>query len=175
MLKIIKTHKHCALLAALLLPLNTVWANSDMQMMEQTLKAMENRKHQGMDHSQHQKGADENKVFRGVFYGYLPCSQKGCDGTKMTLSLKQKKNYLLVIQPAKASNREIFEKGKYNWDSKQGIVYLTPKKGESRQFKIKSDATLVLLKADGSPMPGSDSDYSLQRSDSVKNRQVHIH
>nr|WP_305909709.1 copper resistance protein NlpE [Methylomarinum sp. Ch1-1]MDP4522640.1 copper resistance protein NlpE [Methylomarinum sp. Ch1-1] len=161
---------------ALFSPLNTTWAASDMQLMEKALKAREGKSHNAMEHSAHAKPTDASRVFRGVFYGYLPCEQKDCDGIKVTLSLKQKNNYLLVTQYAKASTREYYEKGKYAWDEENRIVTLTPKKqAAKRQFSIQDEATLIQLNNDGTPIAGNQKDYTLQRSDAIKTRQVHIH
>jgi hypothetical protein len=154
----------------------SVWAESDMQLQEKALKARELSHHQGMDHAAHEAEGDETGGFRGVFFGYFPCPEKDCDGLKITLSLKQKNNYLLTSQLAKASSREYYEKGKFNWDEGKHILSLTPSKnGEARQFSIKSDSTLVQISNDGKPMPGNQERFTLQRSDAVKTRQVHIH
>lgn len=162
--------------SVLLSTLNTTWAESDMQLMEKALKAREGKNHKAMDHSAHAKPSDASGGFRGVFYGYLPCKQKDCDGIKTTLSLKQKNNYLLVTQYAKASTREYYEKGKYAWDEDSHILTLTPRKqAAKRQFRIQDEATLIQLNGDGTPIAGNPKDYTLQRSDSIKTRQVHIH
>ena len=160
-----------------LLPLfNAAWAASDMQLQEKALKAREISHHGNMDHAAHNMVADETGKFRGVFYGYLPCNEKDCDGFKMTLSLKQKNNYLLVTQYAKASSREYYEKGKYQWDDTSHTLTLTPhEKPEKRQFTIKDESELVQLNSNGTPMPGNQDAYTLSRSDKGKTRQVHIH
>lgn len=155
---------------------NAAWAESDMQLQEKALKARELTRHQAMEHSKHSKQADETEGFRGVFYGYLPCDEKDCDGLKKTLSLKQKDNYLLVTQPAKPSSREFYDKGKYTWDDQTHILSLVSKKnGASQLFTIKDEGTLIQLNSDGTPMQGDQDDYALQRSDMAKSRQVHIH
>ncbi len=147
-----------------------------MQLQEKALKARESSRHEGMDHSAHTDPADSTGGFRGVFYGYLPCKEKDCDGLKMTLSLKPKNNYLVVTQYAKESSREYYDKGKYNWDDKTRILSLTSNKnGAKRQFTIKDEGTLVQLNNDGAPMPGDQDDYTLRRSDKAKSREVHIH
>ncbi|WP_031432639.1 copper resistance protein NlpE [Methylomarinum vadi] len=162
--------------AALFSTFGTVWAESDMQLMEKALKIREGRDHKGMDHSAHAKSQDASKIFRGVFYGYLPCDQKDCDGIKTTLSLKQKNNYLLVTQYAKASTREYYEKGKYVWDEQNRLLTLTPKKKEAKRlYSIQDETSLIQLNVDGTPLAGNSKDYTLQRSDSIKSRQVHIH
>ncbi len=156
--------------------LNTAWAESDKQLQEKTLKAREMIHHKDMDHPVATGSADETAGFRGIFYGYLPCDQKDCDGFKMTLSLKQKNNYLLVYQYAKESTREYYEKGKYDWDDKKHTLLLTPNKdAPKRQFSIQDEGTLVQLDKDGKPMPGNQEDYKLRRSDKAKSRDVHIH
>ncbi|MGZ5001396.1 MAG: copper resistance protein NlpE [Methylomonas sp.] len=161
---------------ALLSTFNVAWAESDMQLQEKALKARESSRHEGMDHSAHADPADSTGGFRGVFYGYLPCKEKDCDGLKMTLSLKPKNNYLVVTQPAKESSREYYDKGKYNWDDKTRILSLTSNKdGAKRQFTIQDEGALVLLNTDGKPMPGDQDDYTLRRSDKAKSREVHIH
>lgn len=176
-----KIIKNAALiyLGALLAPLHPAWAESDKQLQEKTLKAREMIHQQSMDHSEHAahaKPADETEIFRGVFYGYLPCKEKDCDGFKMTLSLKQKNNYLLVTQYARASSREYYDKGKYIWDDKTHMLSLTSNKDEAKRlFSIKDEGTLIQLNSDGAPMPGDQDDYALSRSDKSKSREVHIH
>ncbi len=98
------------ILGFLSISFNPATANSDMEAMGQVQRARELARSKS-DHSKHQEPVDESQNFRGVYYGYMPC--KDCAGIKMTLSLKNKKNYLLVTQHAQASNREYFDKGKY--------------------------------------------------------------
>lgn len=161
---------------AFLSVLNSASAESDKQLQEKTLKAREMIHQQNMDHSAHSNIADETAGFRGVFYGYLPCKEKDCDGFKMTLSLKQKSNYLLVTQYARASSREYYDKGKYNWDDKARILTLTSNKDASKRlFTIKDEGTLIHINNDGTFMPGDQDDYALERSDKAKSREVHIH
>ena len=74
-------------------------AKSDKQTMGDVQRARE-LANQDVDHSKHKKPVDKSQIFRGVYYGYLPCDY--CAGIKMTLSLKNKKNYLLVTQYAQA-------------------------------------------------------------------------
>lgn len=169
--------RHIALsitLAALLLPLNVTWAKSDKEIQEDALKARELQK--GMDHSMPMDDPALGK-FRGVFYGYLPCNEEGCTGLKMTLSLNQKQRYLLVIQAAKASNRETFEKGRYEWDEQSGKVTLTPNKegAAPRRLSVKDDSTLVYLRSDGSAYMGDQEPYLMKRTDVANNRDMHIH
>ncbi len=109
-------------LSALLDSLSGVSAETDLQMQEKALKAREQSQAGALDHSAHAPDQPETGRFRGVFYGYLPCSEKNCDGLKMTLSLNAKNNYLLIIQPAKPQNREFFEKGKYVWDDPESAI-----------------------------------------------------
>lgn len=127
------------------------------------------------DHSKHDmKAADDSQEFRGVFYGYLPCDD--CAGVKMTLSLKNKQNYLLVTQYARESNKEYYNKGKYVWDEENKLVTLTARKdGEIQKYRIKSEGELVLLKPDGQKLEGDQSQYSLFRTDKNKSREIHIH
>lgn len=155
---------------------NPVMAKSDMQIMGDVQKARELSRQKEMgDHSGHKMVPfDESQKFRGVFYGYLPC--KTCAGIKMTLSLKNKNNYLLVTQYAQSSNREFFDKGKYDWNEKDGIVTLNSRKGKEKQvFLIKSEGELIKLNSDGTHMKGSQSQYSLLRTDKNKARALHIH
>jgi hypothetical protein len=157
---------------------NVANAESDMQIQERVLKAREMLHQQNMDHSEHAghpPKVDKSLEFHGVFYGYLPC--KGCDGIKTTLSLKQNDNYLMVIQPAKASSREAFDKGKYVWDEERRVATLTSRKdGQVRYFRIEDEGTLYQMNKDGSPIASGDqSEYALRRSDTVKSREVHIH
>lgn len=161
---------------ACLLTLNVAWAESDKQLQEKTLKAREISHHEAMGHTEQVKPSDETGGFRGVFYGYLPCKEKGCDGFKMTLSLKPKSNYLLVTQYAKESSREYYDKGKYEWDDKTRLLTLISNKDAAkRQFSIQDEGALVQLNSDGRPMPGDQDEYTLRRSDKSKSREVHIH
>jgi hypothetical protein len=161
---------------ALLSPFNAAWAETDMQIQEKALKAREMSRDGAMNHSAHASPEEAAGKFRGVFYGYLPCHEENCNGLKMTLSLNYNNTYLLVVQPAKPQNRESFEKGKYEWDDKKGIVMLTPNKdAPARRLAIKDEGTLVYLNNDGTPLPGAQDRYLLERSDKASNREVHIH
>lgn len=173
-------------LAALVSAFSPVMAESDMQIQERVLRAREQlaRQQQGEagDHSEHAGhiGAtapvDKSLVFHGVFYGFLPCDD--CNGIKTTLSLKQNDNYLLVTQPARDSSKEYYEKGKYVWDEDQQRVTLNPRKGGTvvRHYHIDNEGTLIQLNTDGTRISGKQADgYILRRSDTVKNREVHIH
>ncbi len=94
----------------------------------------------------------------------------------MTLSLKNKKNYLVVTQYAQASNKEYYEKGKYDWDDKTRTVTLTARKdSKTRVLRIKNEGKLIMPPPDGKPMKGSEDKYALTRSDKNKSREVHIH
>ncbi|MCK5353706.1 MAG: copper resistance protein NlpE N-terminal domain-containing protein [Methyloprofundus sp.] len=161
------------LLSALCVSFNPAMAKSDKQIMAEVQKARELAQ-QDADHSKHKEPVDESQAFRGVYYGYLPCDH--CAGIKMTLSLKNKKNYLLVTQYAQASNKEFYEKGKYIWDEKQSMVTLVSRKdGSKRMLYIEDDATLVVLDPNGKFMKGNRDKYSLLRSDKNTSREVHIH
>ena len=164
------------LLNIVIISLNPAIAQSDKKMMDKIQRAREIARQKGT-HSKHMKPVDESQKFRGVYYGYLPCDY--CDGIKMTLSLNDKKNYLLVTQYAQASNREYFDKGKYIWDDNSHTVTLIPrKKTDIRKFRIKirdQGRTLIQLTPEGQPMKGDQDDYSLIRSDIKNNREVHIH
>jgi len=152
---------------------NPVIANTDMQAMREVQKARELAR-SGDDHSKHTKPVEESQQFRGVYYGYLPCGH--CAGIKMTLSLKNKQNYLLVTQYAQASTKEFYEKGKYDWDKKSGLVTLTSRKDSStRKLRIKHAGALIMLSFDGVDMKNNQEEYTLLRSDQQKNREVHIH
>ena len=160
---------------AMLPVLNTARAETDMQIQEKALKAREQQQG-GMDHSAHNRAEESAGKFHGVFYGYLPCHEEECNGIKMTLSLNARNKYLLVIQPAKAQNRESFEKGKYEWDEKEGLVTLTPNKEiPERRLAIKDDSTLLYLTSNGAHMSGDRDRYLLERSDQANNREMHIH
>lgn len=116
------------------------------------------------NHLKHQNKTSKNKTYHGVFLGFLPC--KDCEGIKTTLSLKNKNNYLLVTQPSKASAREYFEKGKYNWDEEAQIVTLTSRKNATiRNYKIK-DNTLVQISSNGTPLTTTqkNTSYILRKS-----------
>jgi hypothetical protein len=172
-----KKHPHTtltlALCGALLFAANVARAESDMQIQERVLKARELTREQQTGHAAHVNPVDKNQEFHGVFYGFFPCSD--CNGIKMTLSLKQNNNYLLVTQPARESSREFYEKGKYSWNDDTHTVVLTPRKQEAppHQYFIKEQGTLIQLNEDGKPM--TDDGYILRRSDTVKAREVHIH
>ena len=175
---IIKIRNQVALLfcGALLGTLHAAWAESDMQLQEKALKAREMSRHADMDHAAQANSEDETGGFHGVFYGYLPCKEKDCDGLKMTLSLKQKNNYLLVSQYARSSSRENYDKGKYAWDDKtRTLSLISNKNAGKRLFTIKDEGELILLSDNGAPLPGDQDDYSLKRSDVYKTRNVHIH
>jgi len=161
--------------SSLLLAYNSAMAESDMQIQEKVLKAREMSNQQNTDHDVHINPIDQSQVFRGVFYGFLPC--KDCNGIKTTLSLKQHDNYLLVTQPARESSREYYEKGKYSWNEENHTVILTPRNGSGiRQYHIENEATLVQLSSGGARMTGDEADrYILRRSDGLKQREVHIH
>jgi hypothetical protein len=152
------------------------FARSDMEAKEFLAKHRASEIDNEQDHSAHKNHADQSQIFRGVFYGLLPCSN--CLGIKATLSLKQKSNYLLVTQPAKDSAREYYEKGKYTWDEATKMLTLTPKKGgiDTRYFHIDNESTLTLVNADGSKMMNEDPErLTLRRSDMANTREVHIH
>lgn len=159
---------------SLLFSASPVMAKTDIEAQQNFAKALA-KSHQSDDHSAHTKPIDKKLDFHGVFYGYLPCND--CDGVKSTLSLKQNNNYLLVTQPAKDSSREYYEKGKYTWDEENHLLVLTSRKDSStRQFLIKDEGTIVQLNSDGTRMSEElEDDYTLQRSDTVKSREVHIH
>jgi hypothetical protein len=164
------------LLSVFTFTINPSVANTDMKAMGEVQKAREKARQKG-DHSKHNMRVvpvDKSQQFRGVYYGYLPCDF--CAGIKMTLSLKNKKNYLLVIQYAQSSNREFFEKGKYEWNEKDGIVTLVSRKDSSTQrFIIKNEGALIKVKADGTWMKGNQDQYTLLRTDKKKGRELHIH
>ena len=163
------------LLSIFIISFNPAMAKSDKEAMGDVQRARELARQKG-GHSKHMKPVDESQQFRGVYYGYLPC--KDCAGIKMTLSLKNKKNYLLVTQYAQESIREFYEKGKYAWDDKSRTVTLTPRKDLSiRKLQIKNEGTLILLTSEGPHMKtGQDKDkYALRRSDTIKAREVHMH
>jgi uncharacterized lipoprotein NlpE involved in copper resistance len=161
------------LLGILSTAFNPALAKSDMEIMGEVQRAREAARH-GKNHSQMKAPEKESEKFRGIYYGYLPC--KDCDGIKTTLSLKNKNNYLLVTQYAKTSTREFFEKGKYDWNEKTSIVTLTARKDSSvRQYYIKDEGTLLLLTDEGKFMKPKPDKYALERSDTRKNRVVHIH
>ncbi len=106
--------------------------------------------------------ADKRQQFRGVYYGVLPC--RGCPGIVATLSLKNKKNYLLVTQKSKESTREFYEKGKYDWDETSGLVTLTSRKDSSiRKLRIKNDETLIMLSFDGIDMKNNPKKFTLTK------------
>ena len=82
----------------------------------------------------------------------------------------------MVTQYAQASNREFYEKGKYNWDDKKGVVILKSRKDSSiRKLRIKDEGTLIVLSPEGKPMQGDQDQYALVRSDQNKSRELHIH
>ncbi len=163
------------LLSTLSITFNPAMAKSDMEIMADVQKARALIRQEG-GHSKHIMPAkfSESEKFRGVYYGYLPCDH--CAGIKMTLSLKNKNNYLLVTQYAQASNREYFDKGKYTWNDKTQTVTLVARKDSSvRKLQIKDEGTLIVLSPEGRPMKGNQDQYTLLRTDKNKSREVHIH
>ncbi len=158
-----------------LFSVNAARAETDHVAQESYLKARATSHQKGIDHAAHEKPVDSSQVFHGVFYGFVPCND--CDGIKMTLSLKQNNNYLLVTQYAKESSREFYEKGKYSWNEDNHTVVLTPRKGTEKHFyHIENEETLIQLNVDGTRMTGDlASRYILRRSDTVKSREVHFH
>lgn len=142
---------------------------------EMALKARELQQ-SDEDHAQHGDLPGTKGKFRGVYYGYLPCSDPDCSGLKMTLSLNANNNYLLVIQPASMKNRETFEKGKYDWNDETGRLSLTPFKEslQGRLMAIREDG-LLILNGDGKAPLGDTDRYLLKRSDTAGNREMHIH
>lgn len=161
------------LLSFLIVSFQPAIAQSDKQAMGEVQKARELARQNG-DHAKHLKPIDESQNFRGVYYGYLPCQH--CAGIKMTLSLKNKQNYLLVTQYAQASTKEFYEKGKYNWDDKLSTVTLIARKDSSiRKLRIKDEGALIVLSPEGRSMKGDQDKYTLLRSDKNKSREVHIH
>lgn len=154
---------------------NPVWAESDKEIQEKALKARE--QNQGaVDHSAHIGSEAAAGQFRGVFYGYLPCHEKDCNGLKMTLSLNINNKYLLVSQPAKVFNRESFEKGTYEWDETKGILLLTPyQNAPRRKLAIKDEGTLLYLSEEAMAKSGDQDEYLLKRADKAGNREMHIH
>lgn len=158
-----------------LLNANAAIAATDMEAREIFAKALAKNHQQDMDHATHANQIDKTLDFHGVFYGYLPCGD--CDGIKATLSLKQKNNYLLVTQPARDSSREYYEKGKYDWNEEKKTVVLIPSKGgtENRYYHMEDQGTLIQTTDDGTPLTHKGDRYLLERSDSAKTREVHIH
>ena len=159
------------LLAIALIPFNE---KSDMEIMAEVQKNRAKLRGEE-DHSKHSNDVvDESQQFRGVFYGYLPCDD--CAGVKMTLSLKNKQNYLLVTQYARSSNKEYYEKGSYEWDEATKIVVLTARKEKKVQkYRIENEGALVKLKSDGTAHNGNPDKYTLFRTDKKKSRSIHIH
>jgi hypothetical protein len=150
-------------------------AATDLEAQESYARALAKSHQKESDHAAHVNNTDKSLEFHGVFYGFLPCND--CTGIKATLSLKQNNNYLLVTQPAKESSREFYEKGKYSWNDEDRTVVLTPKKGGTsiRHYRIENEGTLIQLNDDGTRMTNEADRYVLQRSDTAKTREVHIH
>jgi hypothetical protein len=150
-------------------------AATDLEAQESYARALAKNHQKNTDHAAHENHTDKSLDFHGVFYGFLPCND--CNGIKTTLSLKQNNNYLLVTQPAKESSREFYEKGKYSWNDEDHTVVLTPKKGGTikRHYYIENEGMLIQLNEDGTRMTNEAGRYVLQRSDTVKSREVHIH
>ena len=161
------------LLSALSIAFNPAVAQSDKQAMEAVQKARELAR-KGIDHSQHQAPIDPSKIFRGVYYGYLPCSH--CAGIKMTLSLKNKNNYLLVTQYAQESIKEYYEKGKYTWDEKSRLLTLTSRRDSKiSKYTILDEGTLLPYDSNDKPRKFNQEEYFLLRADKSKSREIHIH
>jgi len=161
------------LFSTLSIAFNPVMAQTDKQAMEAVQRAREMTQ-KGMDHVQHQAPTDPSQIFRGVYYGYLPCGH--CAGIKMTLSLKNKNNYLLVTQYAQESIKEYYDKGKYVWDEESRILTLTSRKGSViSKYNILDEGTLLPYDSDGKPRKFNQDEYFLLRADKSKSREVHIH
>jgi len=161
------------LLSGFVLNSNVAMAQSDKSTMGDVQKARAMLRHGG-NHNKFTAPTTEAEKFYGVFYGYLPCDH--CAGIKTTLSLKNKHNYLVVIQYAQASNKEFYEKGKYVWDEKSSTLTLTSRKeGKVSKYYIKDEATLVQYNADGTRRLRKLEEYSLIRADAKYSREVHIH
>ena len=126
-------------------------------------------------HKNHSKHLAENSKYRGVYYGVHPC--KDCKGIKVTLSLKNRNNYLLVSQPVKISAREYFEKGKYSWNDETQIVTLTPRKNLAIQkYQINDEKTLTKLSSKGIPLTANQQNTSyVLRKDAMKKKSTSIH
>ena len=168
-------HNLALLLFSSLLIASPAMARTDSEAQQSFARAFAKSHQKETDHSAHVNPSDKSLEFHGVFYGFLPC--KDCTGIKATLSLKQNNNYLLVTQPAKESSREFYEKGKYSWNDKNQTVVLTPTKGgtQTRHYRIEDEGTLIQLNDDGTQMSDDADRYILQRGDTVKSREVHIH
>jgi hypothetical protein len=172
--KPIKNSLALVIFSALITAITPVMAESDKQMQDKLLRQREVLEHG--EHVGHTDAASKGPDFRGVYYGYFPCKEEDCSGIKMTLSLKRNNNYLLVIQPAKPSSREFYEKGKFTWNDDTRTVALEPKdKSPGKQYRIVNETTLIQLNADGTPIVGDQDDYTLLRGDAAKSREVHIH
>jgi len=162
------------LLSSFSIIFNPAMAESDIQIK----KGGNNIKEKSQKHGNHSKDTTlvdkKQKQFHGVFYGYLPCDD--CDGVQTTLSLKNKNNYLLVTQPAKASSREFFDKGKYIWDDETSTVTLTSRKtSKIKKYLIEDEETLFMLDAKGAPIKGEKSKYSLRKRDMKQSTKMHNH
>jgi len=167
------TLKLCLILSLFVLSSNYVMAQSDKNTMADVQKARAMLRHGG-NHKQFTAPTTEAEKFYGVFYGYLPCEH--CAGIKTTLSLKNKHNYLVVIQYAQASNKEFYEKGKYVWDEKSSTLTLTSRKdGKVSKYYIKDETTLVQYNPNGKRRLRKLKEYSLIRADAKYSREVHIH
>jgi len=149
-------------------------AATDLEAQEGFAQARANSHQTSADHSAH-KDKTEKQVFRGVFYGFLPCDD--CLGIKNTLSLKKNNKYLMVTQFAREASREYYEKGVYSWNDTDRTLVLTPNQETSpkRYYKIKDESTLVMTRSDGSPVNSNSDRYVLQRSDNVQSREIHMH
>ncbi len=165
------------LLSSLLIIFNPAMAESDIQIKNgvQNIKEKSQKYEKHSNHSKDETLVDKNKKqFHGVFYGYLPCED--CDGVQTTLSLKNKNNYLLVTQPAKASSREFFDKGKYIWDDEASTVTLTSRKNSKIiKYHIENEKTLFTLNAKGVPIKGEKGKYSLRKRDMKQSTKSHNH
>lgn len=172
--KQLKSRRFVLLIGCLITAMPVI-AATDFEARENLAKARVKHLQKDNDHALHENHVDESQIFRGVFYGYLPCND--CNGIKVTLSLKQKNNYLMVTQPARESSREYYEKGKYSWNEDSQTVVLTPRKGVGniRRYFIENDGTLIQLDDDGTRLDKKSDRYVLRRSDKVKSREVHIH
>ncbi len=69
------------------------------------------------------------------------------------------------------------KKENISWNDENHTVVLTPSKGgtNTRRYHIENEGTLIQLNDDGTRMTDEAERYVLQRSDTVKSREIHIH
>lgn len=101
----------------------------------------------------------------GVYNGFIPC--KDCQGIKTTLALNANNSYILISQYIGKSEREIVEKGKFDWNTENNTLVLTPRKELPTRHYLVAEGNNELFQLDdnGNRITGSDANrYVLHKT-----------